>query len=78
MLPQAPGSLSVYGQRLLFVKSEMIIFVIADFHCLEGISVVGMFQSQHQGAFSSLIGVVLESHLEETSTATLPESEKKQ
>ena len=23
-----------------------------------------MFQSQHQGAFSSLIGVVLESHLE--------------
>ena len=47
-----------------FVKSEMIIFVIADFHCLEGISVVGMFQSQHQGAFSSLIGVVLESHLE--------------
>ena len=51
------------NDAFFFIKSEMIIFVISDFHCLESVSVVGMFQSQHQRAFPSLIGVVLECHL---------------
>ena len=32
---------------LFFVKSEMIILVITNFHCLKGIPVICMFKSQH-------------------------------
>ena len=47
-----------------FIKGKMIIFVVTYLHGFEGVTVIGVGECQHQRAFPTLIGIVLQCHFQ--------------